>query len=76
VIASLPENVRTAIVASFTHSFRYVYLVGAGICIVGVVLAVFLKELPLRRWGPPTPSADAAAQAGRPASPAKPDDKP
>ncbi len=30
VIASLPEHVRAAIVASFGHSFRYVYMVGAG----------------------------------------------
>jgi MFS family permease len=61
VINALPDNVRTAIVASFGHSFRYVYLFGAGICILGIALAVFIKELPLRRWGPP-PGADAAPQ--------------
>ena len=70
MIAALPENVRTVIVASFTQSFRYVYLVGAATCILGVALAVFLKELPLRRWGPPAPSADATPQAERPAAPA------
>jgi hypothetical protein len=61
VIAALPENVRAVIVASFGHSFRYVYLVGAGICAAGVVLAIFIKELPLRRWGPAAQSAPSAA---------------
>jgi len=65
VIASLPENVRAVIVASFGHSFRYVYMVGAAICILGVTLAVFMKELPLRRWGPQAQNADAAPQATR-----------
>jgi hypothetical protein len=70
VIASLPENVRTVIVASFGHSFRYVYMVGAGICILGVALAIFMKELPLRRWGPAAQSPEAAPQAAQPAVPA------
>jgi EmrB/QacA subfamily drug resistance transporter len=52
VIAGLPETARAAIVASFGHSFRYVYMVGAAICLTGVGLALFMKELPLRRWGP------------------------
>jgi EmrB/QacA subfamily drug resistance transporter len=70
VIVSLPENVRTVIVASFGHSFRYVYMVGAGICILGVALAIFMKELPLRRWGPAAQSPEAAPQAAQPAAPA------
>jgi EmrB/QacA subfamily drug resistance transporter len=70
VIASLPENVRTLIVASFGHSFRYVYMVGAGICILGVALAISMKELPLRRWGPAAQSPEAAPQAAQPAAPA------
>jgi hypothetical protein len=68
VIASLPENVRAVIVASFGHSFRYVYMVGAAICIVGVALAVFMKELPLKRWGPAAQSAEAASPGARPAA--------
>jgi hypothetical protein len=68
MIAALPENVRAVIVASFTQSFRYVYLVGAATCILGVALAVFLKELPLRRWGPPAQSAEAPPQAAREAA--------
>jgi hypothetical protein len=63
VIAALPENVRALIVASFGHSFRYVYMVGAAICLLGAGLAIFLKELPLRRWGPPPPSAEASPPA-------------
>jgi hypothetical protein len=65
MIAALPENVRAVIVASFGHSFRYVYMVGAAICIFGVVLAIFMKELPLRRWGPAAQSAEAPTQAAR-----------
>ena len=68
VINALPENVRAVIVASFGHSFRYVYLVGAGICIFGAFLAIFLKELPLRRWGPPA-AAEGGAPATMPAAP-------
>ncbi|HVA15549.1 MAG TPA: MDR family MFS transporter [Stellaceae bacterium] len=72
VIAALPEHVRQLIVASFGHSFRYVYFVGAGICALGVVLAAFIKELPLRRWGAPAPAAPAATPLAseRPALPA------
>src|SRR6185437_1439571 len=46
MIAALPEGVRQLIVASFAHSFRYVYLTGAGVCLLGFVLAAFIEELP------------------------------
>ncbi len=62
MIASLPEALRQLIVASFSHSFRYVYFTGAGICALGVALAVFIKELPLRtRVGTPPPQQPARA---------------
>jgi hypothetical protein len=48
VIATLPEPVRLAVVAGFTHSFRYVYLVGAAICVLALGLALGFRELPLR----------------------------
>jgi MFS family permease len=48
VIATLPEPVRLAVVAGFTHSFRYVYLVGAAICLLAFGLALGFRELPLR----------------------------
>ncbi|HEY3918521.1 MAG TPA: MDR family MFS transporter [Stellaceae bacterium] len=62
VINALPAAARAAIVTSFGHSFRYVYVVGAAICVLGVVLAFFMKELPLRRWGAAPPSAEGAVQ--------------
>jgi hypothetical protein len=62
MIAALPEGVRQLIVASFAHSFRYVYLTGAGVCLLGFVLAAFIEELPLRSRGPlPAPAAPASA---------------
>jgi MFS family permease len=66
VINALPDTIRAGIVASFARSFRYVYLVGAGICILGVFLAIFLKELPLRRWAQPAPAAPASPEAPAP----------
>ncbi|HXQ49608.1 MAG TPA: MDR family MFS transporter [Stellaceae bacterium] len=48
MIAALPDAVRQTVIASFTHSFRYVYLVGGAMCAVALVCALFLKELPLR----------------------------
>ncbi|HYM29054.1 MAG TPA: MDR family MFS transporter [Steroidobacteraceae bacterium] len=58
-LASLPDTLRQAVVASFTGSFRYVYLAGAAICGIGLVLAVFIKELPLRSRAPSAPRAEA-----------------
>jgi EmrB/QacA subfamily drug resistance transporter len=72
MIASLPEAVRQLIVASFSHSFRYVYFTGAGVCGLGVMLALFIKELPLRtRVGPP-PQASIRADGAAPPRPAEP----
>ncbi len=48
MIALLPEETRQLIVTSFAHSFRYVYLAGAGMCLLAFGLAIFIKELPLR----------------------------
>jgi EmrB/QacA subfamily drug resistance transporter len=48
MIAALPDAVRQSVVASFSQSFRYVYLVGAAICALALGCALFLKELPLR----------------------------
>jgi len=65
-IAALPEATRQAIVASFAVSYRYVYIAGAGICILGFALAFFIKELPLRWRGAP-----ATTEAARPATRAR-----
>ena len=67
-IAALPEATRQAIVASFAVSYRYVYIAGAGICILGFALAFFIKELPLRWRGAPAP---ATPEAARPATRAR-----
>jgi EmrB/QacA subfamily drug resistance transporter len=56
MIAELPAPVRLAVIAGFTHSFRYVYLVGAAICLVALGLALGLRELPLRSRVPPEKS--------------------
>ena len=64
MIAALPDSVRQLIVASFSHSFRYVYFTGAGICALGFALALFIKELPLRaRASQPRPAPGGPAAA-------------
>ena len=62
LIAALPEGMRQLIVGSFAHSFHYVYLTGAGVCLLGFGLAAFIEELPLRsRALLPAPAAPAPA---------------
>jgi EmrB/QacA subfamily drug resistance transporter len=56
MIAALPETLQQLVIASFTHSFRYVYVAGALICGCGMALSFFIKELPLRSRLPPPPS--------------------
>ncbi len=59
MIAALPEAPRQAIVAAFTHSFRYLYLAAGGLCAAAFVLTLILKELPLRtRMPAPPPRAE------------------
>jgi EmrB/QacA subfamily drug resistance transporter len=58
MIAALPPAARQAVIAGFTKSFIAVYLVGAGICMVAFVLALFLQELPLRSRLEPQPEID------------------
>jgi EmrB/QacA subfamily drug resistance transporter len=48
MIALLPDAMRQLVVTSFAHSFRYVYLAGAAMCLLAFGLAIFMKELPLR----------------------------
>jgi len=69
MIAALPDAVRQLIVASFAHSFRYVYLTGAGMCVLGLGLAIFIEELPLRSRAPqPAPPLQAPPPASAPRS--------
>lgn len=62
MIAALPEAAQQIIVASFAHSFRYVYMAGAAMCVLAFGLAIFIEELPLRSRMP--------AVADKPATPA------
>jgi EmrB/QacA subfamily drug resistance transporter len=56
MIGALPAPLRLAVIAGFTHSFRYVYLVGAAICLFALAIAVCFRELPLRsRMAPVDP---------------------
>jgi MFS family permease len=53
MIGALPGPIRQIVVASFAHSYVYVYLAGAAICALGFALALFIQELPLRSRRPP-----------------------
>ena len=66
MIAALPDALRQAVVASFAHSFRYVYWAGAAMCVLAFCLAVFIRELPLRARMPVAASALPGGE-GRPA---------
>jgi len=58
MIAALPDALRTAVIAGFTHSFRYLYATGGVICAAAALCALLMKELPLRsRLPPPEPEA-------------------
>jgi EmrB/QacA subfamily drug resistance transporter len=48
MIAALPEAARRLVVAAFSQSFRLVFVTGAIITGVSILLAVLLKDLPLR----------------------------
>jgi len=68
MIATLPDTVRQLVVASFARSFVYVYLAGAGMCVIAFTLALFIKELPLRSRMPAVkekPAAPALAGSDR-----------
>ena len=47
-IASLPPAIQTTIIDSFVNSFHVVFLVAAPVTLFGVLLALFLREAPLR----------------------------
>jgi EmrB/QacA subfamily drug resistance transporter len=47
-LASLPEQVRHPILVGFSDAMDVVFLVGACVLVIAVVLSVMLKEVPLR----------------------------
>jgi MFS family permease len=78
MIAALPPAVQQAVAASFSHSFRYVYMVGAAFAFVGFILTFFIKELPLRSRlpAPPPPEPRPATRDPVAADAEKPGERP
>jgi EmrB/QacA subfamily drug resistance transporter len=64
-IRALPGPAKTSVLTAFTHALNDVFLVGVPVVALAFVVALFLKELPLRTMQ--RPSAD-AAPAGESAS--------
>jgi EmrB/QacA subfamily drug resistance transporter len=60
-IAKLPEKVRHPILVGFSDAMDTVFLVGACVLVVAVVLSVMLKEVPLRTMSGQQARAMAAA---------------
>jgi hypothetical protein len=48
LIKTLPVNVQNVILDSFVHSFHIVFIVAAPLVAAGFVVALFLRETPLR----------------------------
>ncbi|HEY7009416.1 MAG TPA: MDR family MFS transporter [Jatrophihabitantaceae bacterium] len=66
-LASLPDAVRVPILDGFSDAMDTVFLVGAGVLVIAVVLSVLLKEVPLRTMsGLQAARAENAEAAGRP----------
>ena len=57
-IQALPGPAKTSVLTAFTHALDDVFLVGVPVVALAFVVALFLKELPLRTMQ--RPSADAA----------------
>jgi MFS family permease len=47
-IDKLPHEVQTTVIDSFVNSFHVVFFVAAPVTLLGVILALFLRETPLR----------------------------
>ena len=82
-LASLPANVKHPILVGFSDAMDTVFLVGALVLIIGVILSLMLKEVPLRmvsgqqarraaEAAMPTPPADAPPSADSTAGTARP----
>jgi EmrB/QacA subfamily drug resistance transporter len=53
MIAALPDTIRASVIEGFTHSFKYLYIVGGAICFAAALCALLMAELPLRSRLPP-----------------------
>jgi hypothetical protein len=66
-LARLPANVRHPILVGFSDAMDSVFLVGALVLLIGVVLSILMKEVPLRTMS--GQEARAAAEAAASAAP-------
>lgn len=66
-LAKLPPVIHDGIVQAFVHSLHVVYLAAAPVAAAGLVLAFFLREVPLRERPGVAHDVAAAAAGGEPA---------
>jgi EmrB/QacA subfamily drug resistance transporter len=64
-IKTLPEPVKTTILVAYTDAITYAFRFAVPGVVVALIVALFLKEIPLRRGAPVT--ADELDEANRPA---------
>jgi hypothetical protein len=62
-IQALPEPVKTSVLTAFTQALDDVFLVGVPVVTLAFVVALFLKELPLRTMQRQSSDAPAAAES-------------
>ena len=66
-IQALPEPIKTSVLTAFTNALDDVFLVGVPVVVLAFIVALFLKEVPLRtaqRRHPGEPAATEALSAG------------
>jgi len=66
-LAKLPATVHAGYIQAFSTSLHTVFLVATPIAAVGFVVALFLKEVPLRKTTQATDPADSLAPSAKPA---------
>ena len=62
-IQALPEPVKTSVLTAFTRALDDVFLVGVPVVALALVVALFLKEVPLRTMQRQSPEAARAAES-------------
>jgi hypothetical protein len=68
-ILALPDEVRAAVVEAFSRSIDTVFLVAVPISLLGFVMTLFLREVPLRSSHEPIAEAREEAAVAGPAMP-------
>jgi len=48
MVAALPQPVRDQVLTAFTNALSPIFLIGAAAAVIGFVIALFLREVPLR----------------------------